>query len=47
VKHELVNRVNCVEQQYLNVTSDAVFSSALYGSPNAKGGSAVSGPDFA
>ena len=43
-KHELVNRV---EQQYLNVSSDAVFSAALYGSPNAKGGSAVSVPEFA
>jgi translation initiation factor 2D len=42
-KHELVNRV---EQQYLNVSSDAVFSAALYGSPNAKGG-AVSVPEFA
>jgi len=41
-KHELVNRV---EQQYLNVTADAVFSAALYGSPNAKG--AVSVPEFA
>lgn len=35
-KHELVNRV---EQQYLNVNSDVVFSAALYGSPkNAKEG---------
>jgi translation initiation factor 2D len=41
-KHELVNRV---EQQYLNVSADAVFSAALYGSPNAK--SAVPVPEFA
>ena len=41
-KHELVNRV---EQQYLNVSADAVFSAALYGSPNAKG--AVPVPEFA
>ena len=38
-KHELVN---LVEQQYLNVSSDAVFSAALYG----RAGS-VSVPEFA
>jgi translation initiation factor 2D len=45
-KHELVNRV---EQQYLNVSSDAVFSAALYGSPTkAKGAAAaVTVPEFA
>ncbi|KAF8496116.1 hypothetical protein F5888DRAFT_1794721 [Russula emetica] len=43
-KHELANRV---EQQYLNVSSDAIFSVALYGSPNAKGAGAVSIPEFA
>ena len=37
-KHELVN---CVEQQYLNVAADAIFSAALYGSPNAKGAGPV------
>jgi len=41
-KHELVNHV---EQQYLNVSADAVFSAALYGSPNAKGSTPV--PEFA
>jgi translation initiation factor 2D len=41
-KHELVNRV---EQLYLNVNADAVFSAALYGSPNAKGSVPV--PEFA
>jgi len=41
-KHELVNRV---EQLYLNVSADAVFSAALYGSPNAKG--AIPVPEFA
>jgi len=41
-KHELVNRV---EQQYLNVGADAVFSAALYGPPNAKGSIPV--PEFA
>ena len=41
-KHELVNRV---EQQYLNVSADAVFSVVLYGSPNAKGSVPV--PEFA
>jgi translation initiation factor 2D len=34
-----------VEQQYLNISADAVFSAALYGSPNAKG--AVPIPEFA
>ncbi|KAI9454256.1 hypothetical protein BJY52DRAFT_767203 [Lactarius psammicola] len=33
-KHDLVNRF---EQQYINVSSDAVFSAALFGSPNTKG----------
>jgi len=41
-KHELVNRV---EQQYLNVSADAIFSAALYGAPNAKGSTPV--PEFA
>ncbi|KAI9453599.1 hypothetical protein F5148DRAFT_1277436 [Russula earlei] len=41
-KHELVNRV---EQQYLNVGADAVFSAALYGPPNTKGAKPV--PEFA
>lgn len=47
MKHELVNRV---EQQYLNVSSDAIFSAALYGPPNAKAGAgraAVPVPEFA
>ena len=43
-KHDLVNRV---EQQYINVSSDAVFSAVLYGSPNAKGAAKVSVPEFA
>lgn len=34
-----------MEQQYLNVTADAVFTAALYGSPNSKG--ATPAPDFA
>jgi translation initiation factor 2D len=42
-KHELVNRV---EQQYLNVSSDAVFSAALYGSPNAKERAGRAVPEF-
>jgi translation initiation factor 2D len=42
-KHELVNHV---EQQYLNVSADALFSAALYGSPNAKGATAPA-PEFA
>lgn len=43
-KHALVNRV---EQQYLNVSADAVFAAALYGSPNANNkGGAVSVPEF-
>jgi len=41
-KHDLVNRV---EQQYLNVNADAVFSAALYGPPNSKGATPV--PEFA
>jgi len=41
-KHDLGNRV---EQQYLNVGADAVFSTALYGPPNAKGATPV--PEFA
>ena len=41
-KHDLINRV---EQQYLNVSADVVFSAALYGSPNAKG--ATPAPEFA
>jgi translation initiation factor 2D len=34
-----------VEQQYLNVAADAVFSAVLYGSPNSKG--ATPAPEFA
>lgn len=41
-KHDLVNRF---EQQYINVSTDAVFSAALYGSPNTKG--ATPAPEFA
>ena len=41
-KHDLIHRV---EQQYPNVNADAVFSAALYGSPNSKG--AVLVPEFA
>lgn len=41
-KHDLINHV---EQQFLNVNSDAVFSAALYGSPNTKG--ATPAPEFA
>jgi translation initiation factor 2D len=41
-KHDLVNRF---EQQYINVSSDAVFSAALYGSPNTKGSTPA--PEFA
>jgi translation initiation factor 2D len=41
-KHNLVNQV---EQQYLNVNADTVFSAALYGSPNSKGATPV--PEFA
>jgi translation initiation factor 2D len=41
-KHDLVNRF---EQQYINVSSDAVLSAALYGSPNTKGSTPA--PEFA
>ena len=41
-KHDLVYRVG---QQYLNLNTDDVFSAALYGSPNSKGGILV--PEFA
>ncbi|SRR6266702_123637 len=41
-KHDLVNRF---EQQFINVSADAVFSAALYGSPNAKG--TTPAPEFA
>jgi translation initiation factor 2D len=41
-KHDLVNRF---EQQYINVSSDAIFSAALYGSPNTKGSTPA--PEFA
>lgn len=41
-KHDLVNRF---EQQYINVSSDAVFSAALYGSLNTKGSTPA--PEFA
>jgi hypothetical protein len=41
-KHDLVNRF---EQQYINVSSDVVFSAALYGSPNTKGSTPP--PEFA
>lgn len=41
-KHELVNRF---EQQFINVSSDAVFAAALYGSPNTKG--STTAPEFA
>jgi translation initiation factor 2D len=41
-KHELVNHA---DQQYLNVSADALFSAALYGAPNAKGAAPV--PEFA
>jgi translation initiation factor 2D len=34
-----------VEQQYLNVSADAVFTAALYGSPNSKGSTPA--PEFA
>ncbi|KAH9177979.1 hypothetical protein EDB89DRAFT_1844148 [Lactarius sanguifluus] len=41
-KHDLVNSF---EQQFINISSDAVFSAALYGSPNAKG--TTPAPEFA
>ncbi|KAH9054133.1 hypothetical protein EDB87DRAFT_1676616 [Lactarius vividus] len=41
-KHDLVNRF---EQQFINISSDAVISAALYGSPNAKG--TTPAPEFA
>ncbi len=41
-KHDLVNRF---ELQYINISSDAMFSAALYGSPNTKG--ATPAPEFA
>jgi translation initiation factor 2D len=41
-KHDLVNRF---EQLYINVSADALFSAALYGSPNAKGSTPA--PEFA
>ena len=37
--------MNRVEQQYLNVNADVVFSTVLYGSPNSKG--AIPVPEFA
>ncbi len=37
--------VNCFEQRYINISSDAVFSAALYGSPNTEG--ATPAPEFA
>ncbi|KAI9429000.1 hypothetical protein H4582DRAFT_2035102 [Lactarius indigo] len=41
-KHDLVNRF---EQQFINISSDAIFSAALYGSPNTKG--TTPAPEFA